>query len=53
MVEAWRRNKEPEDDAFLELDDKVINSAAAMLAKSDTAEMHVYAGIGWNLKARL
>jgi tetratricopeptide (TPR) repeat protein len=53
MVEAWKRNKESDDDGFLELDDKVISTAEAQLAKSDTAEMHVYAGIGWNLKARL
>ena len=53
MVEAWKRNKEPGDDVYLMLADKVIDTAAAQTAKSDTAEMHVYAGIGWNLKARV
>src|ERR1700694_4291070 len=53
MVEAWKRTKEPEDDAYLMLADKVIDAAEGQLAKSDTAEMHVYAGIGWNLKARV
>ncbi len=53
MVEAWRRNKEPEDDVYLMLAGKVIDTAEAQLAKSDTAEMRVYAGIGWNLKARV
>ena len=53
MVDAWKRNKEPEDDAYLRLADKVIDAAEGQLAKSDTAEMHVYAGIGWNLKARI
>ena len=53
MVEAWKRNKEPEDDAYLMLADKVIDTAEGRLSKSDAAEMHVYAGIGWNLKARI
>jgi len=53
MVEAWKRNREPEDDVYLMLADKVIDTAEAQLAKSDTAEMRVYAGIGWNLKARV
>jgi len=53
MVEAWKRIKEPGDDAYLMLADKVIDAAKRQLARSDTAEMHVYAGIGWNLKARL
>ena len=53
MVEAWERIKEPEDDAYLEVAGKVIETAQLRLAKSETAEMHVYAGIGWNLKARI
>ena len=53
MVEAWKQNKQPEDDDFLSLADKIVQTAGAQLAKSDTAEMHLYAGIGWNLKARL
>ena len=32
---------------------KVIDTAGAQLARSDTAEMRVYARIGWNLKARV
>ena len=46
MVEAWKRSKEPEDDAYLALADKEIDLAEARLAKSETAEMHVYAGMG-------
>lgn len=52
MVDVWRRGKQPEDAAYLALADKVIRLAQAQLAKSDTAEMHVYAGIGEGLKAR-
>jgi tetratricopeptide (TPR) repeat protein len=53
MVDAWKRGKKPEDDAYLALADKVIELARAQLAKSDSAEMHVYLGIGWALKTRL
>jgi hypothetical protein len=53
MVDTWRRVKEPGDDAYLALADKTITLAREQLAKSDSAEMHLYAGIGWALKARL
>jgi hypothetical protein len=53
MVDAWKRAKEPEDDNYFALADKVVDLAEAQLAQSDTAEMHVYAGLGWALKARL
>lgn len=53
MVDAWRRGKDPGDEAYLALADKVIQLGQMRLAKSETAEMHVYAGIGEGLKARL
>lgn len=53
MVEAWKRSREPEDEAYMRLADHVVHLAQAQLAKSDTAEMHVYAGMGWALKARV
>jgi tetratricopeptide (TPR) repeat protein len=53
MVEAWKRGKNPEDEAYLALSDKVIELAQAQLSQSETAEMHVYAGTGYALKARL
>jgi len=53
MVDAWKRGKKPADDAYLALTDEVIHHAQAQLAKSETAEMHVYAGVGWGLKTRL
>jgi len=53
MVDAWRRGKEPDDEVYLALADKAIALAQAQLAKSDSAEMHLYAGMGWALKARL
>jgi tetratricopeptide (TPR) repeat protein len=53
MIDAWKRGKKPEDDAFFLLADKVIDLAHAQIAKSDSAEMHFYAGMGLALKVRL
>jgi tetratricopeptide (TPR) repeat protein len=53
MIDAWKRGKKPEDDAFLLLADKVIDLSRAQVAKSDTADMHFYAGMGYALKVRL
>jgi tetratricopeptide (TPR) repeat protein len=53
MIDAWKRGKKPEDDAYFVLADKVIDLAHAQIAKSDTAEMHFYAGMGLALKVRL
>jgi hypothetical protein len=54
MVDAWERKQHlPQDDAYLALAQKVGELAGAQLAKSDTAEMHVYAGAALALDARL
>jgi tetratricopeptide (TPR) repeat protein len=53
MVDDFAHGKRPSHDAYLELADKVIALAKERLAKSDTAEMHVYAGLGYALKARV
>ncbi|HEY4948921.1 MAG TPA: hypothetical protein VIH88_01180 [Candidatus Acidoferrales bacterium] len=53
MIDAWKRGKKPEDEAFLLLADKVVDLAHAQIAKSDTADMHFYAGMGFALKVRL
>jgi tetratricopeptide (TPR) repeat protein len=53
MIDAWKRGKKPEDDAFLLLADKVIDLAHAQITKSDTADMHFYAGMGFALRVRL
>jgi tetratricopeptide (TPR) repeat protein len=53
MVDAWKRGKFPGDDAYLAVADKEIDAAEALLAKSETAELHVYAGLGYALKARV
>jgi hypothetical protein len=53
QFDAWHRGKKPEDDAYFALADKAIDLARTQIAKSDTADMHVYAGLGFALKARL
>ncbi|MGA8408953.1 MAG: hypothetical protein WB680_17385 [Candidatus Acidiferrales bacterium] len=53
MVDAWRRGKRPEDDEYLALTDKITRLAQEQLGKSDTAEMHLYAGLGLALRARM
>ena len=53
MADAWKRGKFPEDEAYLEVADKEISAAEALLAKSESAELHVYAGLGYALKARV
>jgi tetratricopeptide (TPR) repeat protein len=53
MFDDWSHGRRPSHDAYLKLADKVVALAAAQIKTSDTAEMHVYAGLGWALKARL
>ncbi|MGB6266098.1 MAG: hypothetical protein WBF56_10175 [Candidatus Acidiferrales bacterium] len=53
IADSWKRGKKPEDEAYLALASKVTRLAEAQIAKSDTAEMHFYAGLGWMLKARV
>jgi hypothetical protein len=54
-IDAWShpRPAEPDDDAELALADKVAHLAEANIAKSDTAEMELYAGLGYASRARL
>ncbi len=53
MIDAWHRPRLAEDDAYLALADNATQLAEAHLAKSDSAEMRLYAGMGWMLRGRL
>ncbi len=53
MADAWKRPRVPSDDEYLALVDRGISLAQAQLQKSDSAEMHLYAGMGLALKAKL
>jgi len=54
-IDAWShpRPADADDDADLALADKVASLAEASIAKSDTAEMELYAGLGYASRARL
>ena len=54
-IDAWSHSRpaDPHDDAELALADKVTRLAEAGIAKSDTAEMELYAGLGYASRARL
>ena len=53
MIDAWKRSKLPGDDAYFVLADHAIQLAEAALKTKDSAEMRLYAGMGYALKARL
>jgi len=54
-IDAWSHTRpaDADDDADLVLADKVSSLAEASIAKSDTAEMELYAGLGYASRARL
>lgn len=54
-IDAWSHTRpaDADDDAELALADKVAKLAEAAIAKSDTAEMELYAGLGYASRARL
>jgi tetratricopeptide (TPR) repeat protein len=53
QIDAYRREPAPEDDAYLRLAGKAISLAEDQLQRKETAEMHLYAGMGYALRARL
>jgi tetratricopeptide (TPR) repeat protein len=53
MIESWSHTKDSADEAYFALADRAIQLAQAQVAKSDTAEMHFYAGMGNALKVRV
>jgi hypothetical protein len=53
MVDAWKGGKGSQGDTYLKVAQEVVRLANARLAKSDSAKMHLYAGMGWALQARL
>ncbi len=54
-IDAWSHTRpaDADDNAELALADKVTRLAEAGIAKSDTAEMELYAGLGYASRARL
>jgi len=54
-IDAWSHSRpaDADDNAELALADKVTSLAEAGIAKADTAEMELYAGLGYASRARL
>jgi hypothetical protein len=52
-LDAWHREEAREDAPFLRLADKAVALAEAQLKEKETAEMHLYAGMGYAHRARL
>ena len=54
-IDAWSHTRPADEDDKVELAlaDKVAQFAEAEIAKSDTAEMELYAGLGYAARARL
>jgi tetratricopeptide (TPR) repeat protein len=53
MTDAWHRNKQAGDQAYLALADKAIALAEEHLKQADSAGARLDAGLGYLLKARL
>jgi tetratricopeptide (TPR) repeat protein len=52
-IDAWQRPRIADDDDYLALTGKAISIAESRIAKADSPEMQLYAGLGWGLRARL
>jgi predicted Zn-dependent protease len=52
-LDAWTTQRGPEDATYLALADKAARLAESAIARQDTAEMELYAGMGYMLRARL
>jgi len=52
-IDAWERPRIAGDDSYLALAEKATTIAESRIAQSDSAEMRLYAGIGWSFRARL
>lgn len=52
-IDVGHRESLPGDDAYLALADKVTELAESQLRAKETAEMHLYAGMGYVLRVRM
>jgi hypothetical protein len=52
-IDLWKHDPSKGDDAYLALADKVAELAENQLRAHETAEMHLYAGMGYVLRVRM
>jgi tetratricopeptide (TPR) repeat protein len=53
QIDAYRHDPAPEDDLYFRAADKAIALAESELQQKESAEMHLYAGMGYALRSRL
>lgn len=53
LIDAWSRAKLKEDDAYFALSDRAIRLAESQLAQRESVPMHLFAGMGYGLQAKL
>ncbi len=53
MLDIWELPAAPENEAFLKTADKAASLAEARIQHAETAELHLYAGTAYLLRARL
>jgi tetratricopeptide (TPR) repeat protein len=53
MLDIWGLGPSPENDALLKTTDKAASLAEAQIRRGETAELHLYAGSAYALRARL
>ena len=53
FIDAWHQTKNSGDDAYLALAAKAIDLSEAAIEQHDTAEMELYAGMGYVMRVRL
>jgi tetratricopeptide (TPR) repeat protein len=51
-IDAWERPRIAADQDYLGLADRTITIAESRIAQADSAEMELYAAMGWMLRAR-
>ena len=52
-IDAWERPRMASDESYLALAGKAVSIAESRIAQADSAEMRLYAGLGWSFRARL
>jgi hypothetical protein len=52
-IDAWERPRIATDNVYLALAEKATSIAESRIAQADSADMQLYAGIGWSFRARL
>ena len=52
-IDVWKHEPSPSDEAYLAIAEKVVELADTQLRVKETAEMHLYAGMGYVLRVRM